>query len=97
MKSVSGSLEKQTPRLWEMLCLYRIYYTSSQRSSESTCSGKAQAKTNWATDGLPQGWLEDGSCSHNINKASKLICASQEEKQDSFSSDYIQLEFPLIT
>ena len=37
MKGLSASLEKQGQRHCR-ICLYHIYYTASQRPSESTCS-----------------------------------------------------------
>lgn len=53
MKSLPG--EAKTPQLWDMLCLYHIYYMSSQRPSESTCSSGAKhsPQMDWVMDALP--------------------------------------------
>lgn len=76
---------------------------SSWSTSESTCSLRARHRPKMHQEmdrpllsSSLWGWWEEESCPHNISKAFTLVCASQEDKEDYFACDYIQLDFPFI-
>lgn len=92
MKGLSASLEEQGRRHCR-ICLYHIYYTASQRPSENTCSVREGRRPKRPMGGPPtpcQGWREIGA----VHQAFQLACGSQEDEEDCFLCDSIQLDFP---
>ena len=70
---------------------YLLHGLSKALREHLFSEGRTQTQeANEQTPAPRQGWREIGA----VHQAFQLACASQEDEEDSFPCDYIQLDFP---